>query len=1055
MTLSVIDDALAERVTAHLSQFGQLARPVLWTGKGTIVVHFTTDLNVTATDTRFAPLTLNWSSTFRATDGAVYFNVPAAWRKASREAGEGEANTMPMYLSLSDAQQQVIRDIAGGDVYTEQRQGTLKALVADGWISGTQEGGRILPPFALTPAGETMLFEYDVMRLHKPSAFKIGQAVQYLKWGVNGESHAFEWVNATVTNVGMVMLTLDYEDGTSGQRRANSIRVKPAIADPVTPIPANELENLDEPHADIGTLVSDEAPLTLPDAAIVNASEPLSEEYVYISLARPVWCGETVPSEGFVRSFEARHPVWSGAECAVYSRKLGRAELERYELRPYSYNAYEFTVGQRVLWLENDDVYEVTGRDDGRYHLRHECGDVQQYIPEIKLATAIERTAPVMTVTIEATGKEGVRLHPAPCGYPEYLCTCGLNDGDGQDEPPAPEQSADPIYQDYIGVPIRANDWVQTPAGLKGSIAGFTREHMAAVALMFESKSFDASTDIHDYLTHTLRKIDPPTPKDDPINYDAYNGGLADAALEALVQSDIERAEKVDPYAWATPAKRGALEALLARKHVYPQICEPSTTPDVWRMEDAWKVKTMQRTLDKIGGELVGRLEQDWNGDEPYCIALFKLEVDTRPDYEPYPSKRQTKPAADPNSIHAQYDALHAALPAATFLLIQLNGDEWRAYQMDAMLLRRYAPLCRFSPQTVNNAGEQWDKLEIPAGLIDETLTNATIEGGLTVALASVVRDEPGTLPVRDVTEIHRPGEPVQYIGKEAPPTEWDTKADAESVEPKSPMARVRSMIEPKYGQVKTVAVDVDGYSVEFADAVDSLTVAAIDEDTPLEFVRWTGNIVTFSMTAKAAAMIDQPQPEPALSVAPAAPSKLEMTPELQAAKIRLNIVGGLRLGLVESVTPMPYDGWFAVTFVHGATQEFTVPALRTVYEVGDVWRTKRTVYVRMPQVEPHGSAVEQAEAVLSTLPDLTAPFAAIAQTFAEAKAKADAFMRATEQVEPESAVELLSEADEAALIETLRLEHTDIAAESMGVTQFLLNVIARMRTTATVAAPY
>ena len=970
MTLSVIDDALAERVTAHLSQFGQLARPVLWTGKGAIVVHFTTDLHVTATDTRFAPLTVNWSSTFRTTDGALYLNVPAAWRQASREAGEGEANTMPMYLSLSDAQQAAIRDIAGGDVYTEQRQGTLKALVADGWISGTQEGGRILPPFALTPAGETMLFEYDVMRLHKPSAFKIGQAVQYLKWGVNGESHAFEWVNATVTNVGMVMLTLDYEDGTSGQRRANSIRVKPAIADPVTPIPANELENLDEPHADIGTLVSDEAPLTLPDAAIVNASEPLSEEYVYISLARPVWCGETVPSEGFVRSFEARHPVWSGAECAVYSRKLGRAELERYELRPYSYNAYEFTVGQRVLWLENDDVYEVTGRDDGRYHLRHECGDVQQYIPEIKLATAIERTAPVMTVTIEATGKEGVRLHPAPCGYPEYLCTCGLNDGDGQDEPPAPEQSADPIYQDYIGVPIRANDWVQTPAGLKGSIAGFTREHMAAVALMFESKSFDASTDIHDYLTHTLMKIDPPTPKDDPINYDAYNGGLADAALEALVQSDIERAEKVDPYAWATPAKRGALEALLARKHVYPQICEPSTTPDVWRMEDAWKVKTMQRTLDKIGGELVGRLEQDWNGDEPYCVALFKLEVNINPDYEPYPSKRQTKPAADPNSIHAQYDALHATLPGATFLLIQVNGDEWHAYMMDANLLRRYAPLCRFSPQTVNNAGEQWDKLTVPAGVLDELVTLAT-EGGLTLALASIVRDEPGALPLRDVTEIHRPGEPVQYVGKEAPPTEWETEAD------------------------------------------------------------------------------DEPPPEPAPKAEPAAPSKLDMTPELWAAKIRLNIVGGLRLGLVESVTPMPHDGWFAVTFVHGLTETFTVPALRTVYEVGDVWRSKRTVYVRAPQTATHGSAIEQAEAVLNTLPDLTAPVAA---AFADAKARMDAFTGAEQAAKPTT---LLSEADEAVLIETLRAEHADIAAEALGITQFLLNVIARMRTTATVAAPY
>lgn len=724
MTLSVIDDALAERVTAHLIQFGQLARPVLWTGKGAIVVHFTTDLHVTATDTRFAPLTVNWSSTFRAPDGALYLNVPAAWRKASREAGEGEANTMPMYLSLSDAQQAAIRDIAGGDVYTDWRQGTLKALVTDGWISGTQEGGRILPPFALTPAGETMLFEYDVMRLHKPATFKTGQAVQYLKWGGNGQTHAFEWVDATVTNIGKEMLTLEYADGTTGTRRATSLRPTPApILDPVAPIPANELENADEPCGDVGTLIDPEPANNLPDVQ---------------------------PALGF--------------------------------------NAFDVPVSVLIA--------------------------AQSMLP-------------------------------------------------------------------------------------------------------------------------------------------------------------------ADPYAWATPAKRAALDALLARKHIYPQICEPSTTPDVWRMEDQWNVKTMQRTIDKIGGELVGRLEQDWDGDEPYCIALFKLEVDTRPDYEPYPSKRQTKPAADPNSIHAQYDALHAALPAATFLLVQVNGDEWHAYQMDALLLRRYAPLCRFAPQTVNNAGEQWDKLSIPAGVLDELVTNATTEGGLTVALASIVRDEPGVLPVRDVTEIHRPDEPVQYIGKEAPPTEWETEADAES----------------------------------------------------------------------------EPQPEPAPKAEPTALSKLDMTPELQAAKIRLHIHGELRLGLIESVIPMPHDGWFAVTFVHGLTEAFTVPALRTAYEVGDVWRSKRTVYVRTPQTTaPHGSAIEQATAVLNALPDLTAPFAAIADAFADAKARVEAFDAAAGQIEPTT---LLSETDEAALIEALRTEYADIAAESLGVTQFLLNVISRMRTTQTVAAPF
>ena len=907
MTLHIISDALQQRVTAHLSQFGTLARSVLWTGRGSIVVHFAEPITTSATDTRFAPLTVNWSATFRSPDGAIYLNVPASWRKADREAGEGEANVT---AELTPLMKDLLNVLADGAVAIYGR-----------WeaVNGDQTYG-----------------------------FAANSLTGLIKRGM-------------VTKLGSTERYVINDDGRAAINRP--------IADPTTPIPANELENLDEPHADIGTLVSDEAPLTLPDAAIVNASEPLSEEYVYISLARPVWCGETVPSEGFVRSFEARHPVWSGAECAVYSRKLGRAELERYELRPYSYNAYEFTVGQRVLWLENDDVYEVTGRDDGRYHLRHECGDVQQYIPEIKLATAIERTAPVMTVTIEATGKEGVRLHPAPCGYPEYLCTCGLNDGDGQDEPPAPEQSADPIYQDYIGVPIRANDWVQTPAGLKGSIAGFTREHMAAVALMFESKSFDASTDIHDYLTHTLRKIDPPTPKDDPINYDAYNGGLADAALEALVQSDIERAEKVDPYAWATPAKRGALEALLARKHVYPQICEPSTTPDVWRMEDAWKVKTMQRTLDKIGGELVGRLEQDWNGDEPYCVALFKLEVNINPDYEPYPSKRQTKPAADPNSIHAQYDALHDTLPAATQLLIQLNGDEWLAFQMDAMLLRRYAPLCRFTAQTINQAGEQWDKLVIPAGVLDELVTLAN-EGGLTVALASIVRDEPNTLPVREVTEIHRPGEPVQYVGKEEPPTDWETEADEEAQPDNFVSALIQSYFEP----------------------------------------------------------VTEPE-----AVAPsAAPSKLEMTPELNAAKIRLHIHGTLRLGrlgIVRQLDRHEAPGqWFDVFFIH-PVKPYIVEALEADYDIEQT--SGHIVTLRPKTAAPLGDVQAQAEAVVSALPDLTPAIDAVhtlAAALSDAQARVDEFV---------------AERD---LIAALKLEHADIDAATFGITHFLLNVIAKMR---------
>lgn len=33
-----------------------------------------------------------------------------------------------------------------------------------------------------------------------------------------------------------------------------------------------------------------------------------------------------------------------------------------------------------------------------------------------------------VVLVFEATGAEGERLHPAPCGYPEYLCSCGIDD---------------------------------------------------------------------------------------------------------------------------------------------------------------------------------------------------------------------------------------------------------------------------------------------------------------------------------------------------------------------------------------------------------------------------------------------------------------------------------------------------------------------------------------------------------------------------------------------------------------------------------------------------
>lgn len=663
MTLHIISDALQQRVTAHLSQFGTLARSVLWTGRGSIVAHFVEPITTSATDQRFAPLTVNWSATFRSPDGAIYLNVPASWRKADREAGEGEAN-----------------------VTTE-----------------------------LTPLMVILL-------KHLASGFV---ALQHSCQIVDSDTFAVAGGFAKNSLTGLIKRGLVSEDtDVSGRWLINDAGravINRPIADPTAPIPVNEIENLDEPHSDIGTLVSDEAPLTVPDQAIVEAAKP------------------------------------------------------------------------------------------------------------------------------------------------------------------------------------------------------------------------------------------------------------------------------IDPYAWATPERRAEVAPIIEK--LMPIDLYPSKTEGVWQIEDAVTERTMRRGLSKFNVVNLSVEEDEMDG-EPYTIARFSIgkALDA-----PYPSKRPSKPAADAPSIHAQYDALHDTLPAATQLLIQLNGDEWLAFQMDAMLLRRYAPLCRFTAQTINQAGEQWDKLVIPAGVLDELVTLAN-EGGLTVALASIVRDEPNTLPVREVTEIHRPNEPVQYLGKEEPPTEWETEAD---------------------------------------------------EEAKRELHLTPGTGVLHPMMAEAA-----PNAEPK-KLRVEAP-KLAMTPELNAAKIRLHIHGTLRLGrlgIVRQLDRHELPGqWFDVFFVH-PVKPYIVEALEADYDIEQT--SGHIVTLRPKTAAPLGDVQAQADAVVNALPDLTPAIDAVntlAAALSDAQARVDEFVAAKQAVDGPA---LLDETDERDLIAALKLEHADIDAATFGITHFLLNVIARMRTTATVAAPF
>lgn len=646
------------------------------------------------------------------------------------------------------------------------------------------------------------------------------------------------------------------------------------------------------------------------------------------------------------------------------------------------------------------------------------------------------------------------------------------------------------VYLDCDGTPLHVNDWVETleehygmrvPVGERGVIVGFTpvQPTPKAVVTFPFFKSIGGTAILAHYETTLLKKIDPPAPNPDPIDYDAYNGGLADAALNALVEADIKRAEqKSDPRAWATPERRAEVNALLEKHKVYPLELHPSSDEGVWLMEDEWTVKTMRRTLDKLGVEIIGELAQDWNGDEPYCVARFRLP---NPTYQPYPSKRQTKPMPDAPSIFAQYDELRTAV--TTRLLIQVNGDEWAAYHTTATITKQYLPGAKLERQTVNQKGEQWDKLTVPADQLNALIKLANADG-VTVALASIVKDEPGKLPERAVTEIFYAdgsAERIDITDDETTPDEPEAAPVSASVEEYIYISLTRPAWRgetvPELGFIRAYRADHPVWAAAECVVYDHKLGRAEMEryelrpysDNAYEFtvgqrVTWLYNDDEYVITGRedgryhllhecgdappfvkeielttafvydshpvAVLIVDGIEPEgesaPVNEPAPVEPDHI-------ALQIKNRIVGGMRLGLA-TVKPHSETGWFAVTFVHVCTG-YTITALKTVYEVKPLegLSQPKTLLVRPKSASVMPDVQAQADAVIAALPEPTTP-------------------------EPEApAVELLSEDEEQTLIAALRVVYPDLDAACFGVTHFLANVIARMQTAAVavVGNPY
>lgn len=223
---------------------------------------------------------------------------------------------------------------------------------------------------------------------------------------------------------------------------------------------------LKEDYPSLYYLLTDEGyAIAQPAAApTVNAEPWTPSEYVYRTTARPAWRGETVPAEGFIRSYSANHAVWAAADCAVYDRPLSANEQSRYELVPVSENAYAFAIGERVVYIETDEDYTVSEHIDGRYHLTHENGVRAEYVREDKLAEANPAaSANAAGVWTPAVGmlvrfKEGVILY-----------------GDNRDVD-------DLQAQRIVGKITRMDDGIAVDFGLDGSYVCFADELEPAVS---------------------------------------------------------------------------------------------------------------------------------------------------------------------------------------------------------------------------------------------------------------------------------------------------------------------------------------------------------------------------------------------------------------------------------------------------------------------------------------------------------------------------------------------------------------------------------------------
>jgi hypothetical protein len=153
---------------------------------------------------------------------------------------------MTMLEQLSKAMREALNAIRDGKAPSAAHSNTIDALLSRALIAPTFDHQfEIGAPYVLSPVGETVYFEHEVMDKQQASDFQPGQAVQYLRWGYGMPEWSYEWQDATVERVTKAFVFLKFDnpahnwrtDAETPRCKPNCIRRKPVWSPSVgTPV---------------------------------------------------------------------------------------------------------------------------------------------------------------------------------------------------------------------------------------------------------------------------------------------------------------------------------------------------------------------------------------------------------------------------------------------------------------------------------------------------------------------------------------------------------------------------------------------------------------------------------------------------------------------------------------------------------------------------------------------------------------------------------------------------------------------------------------------------